>query len=129
MTPPLRRLLLWAPVALLLAYEFFLSSQPDLPGPPLPISSGDKLGHAAYFFLVASLAYRALRFGERRPRRRAAWTVVLATLAWGVLDEWHQSFVPGRETEALDVAADAAGALLAALVSERIWRRFEPGAG
>jgi VanZ family protein len=35
---------------------------------------------------------------------------------YGVSDEWHQSFVSGRTSDLLDVAADASGASLAAVV-------------
>jgi VanZ family protein len=41
----------------------------------------------------------------------AAW-VVLITAAIGLLDEWHQMFIPGRTAEINDFLADAAGALL-----------------
>ncbi|MGC2518223.1 MAG: VanZ family protein [Burkholderiales bacterium] len=32
--------------------------------------------------------------------------------AYGVFDEWHQSFVPGRDASLTDVTLDAAGAVL-----------------
>jgi VanZ family protein len=57
---------------------------------------------------------------------RAAAAVVLSTL-YGVSDEWHQSFVPGRSPDVLDVAADAVGstigalAVLAAAAAVRRW--------
>jgi VanZ family protein len=35
-------------------------------------------------------------------------------VAYGVTDEWHQSFVPGRSADAIDLVADAVGAGLAA---------------
>jgi VanZ family protein len=38
-----------------------------------------------------------------------AW---LAVVAFGISDEWHQSFVPGRSADVLDVLADAAGGAL-----------------
>lgn len=124
-----RLFFLWAPVALTLAYEVYLSSQSDLPASPVTFSNVDKVLHGGYFFLMASLAYRALRFGHGWTRGRAALAVVLGFLAYGLVDEWHQSFVPRRESDLRDVAADVAGAALAALVSEAIWRRLEPGSG
>jgi VanZ family protein len=120
-----RPLLLWAPVALLLAYEFYLSSQSHLPSVPLHLPQSDKLLHASYFFLTGALAVRAARFGQGWSRRRTAITLLLGALLWGAVDELHQSFVPGRDVEAADVVADVTGVLIATLVSEKIWRRLE----
>ena len=122
------RLLLWAPVALLLAFEFYLSSLSVLPKTRLlTLPGGDKIAHAGYFFGMASCAVRAARFGHGWSRRRTLVTIVLAAAAYGCLDEFHQSFVPMRDVEAGDVVADTTGALLAALLAERLWvlTRFE----
>jgi hypothetical protein len=43
---------------------------------------------------------------------RCALITVLAVSLYGVLDEVHQSFVPGRQVSALDWAADTIGAVL-----------------
>ena len=117
------RLLVWSPDALLLALQFFLSSQSKLP--EIPLAGGlpgfDKVEHAFYSFLVGMFAVRATRFLERWPPRRTFWTLLLAATAWGLLDEFHQSFVPGRSVEAGDVVADVAGMLVALFAGERIW--------
>jgi hypothetical protein len=42
-----------------------------------------------------------------------AWLAVLIVSAFGVTDEWHQSFVPGRDCDVFDWLADTAGAALA----------------
>jgi VanZ family protein len=42
-------------------------------------------------------------------------TIAIAA-AYGVSDEFHQSFVPRRSVEAMDVAADTVGASIAAFV-------------
>jgi VanZ family protein len=124
-----RRLILWAPVALLLGYEVYLSSQSTLPSPPVEIWNLDKLEHAAYYFLMAAFTIRALRSGQGWSRGRAAAFTVAAALLYGIADEWHQSFVPRRNADPFDVAADVAGALLAALSSEAIWRRLDSRTG
>ncbi|MCX6954305.1 MAG: VanZ family protein [Verrucomicrobia bacterium] len=44
---------------------------------------------------------------------RAGLWAVLAASAYGVSDEFHQSFVPGRSVEVADWMADTLGAALA----------------
>ena len=53
-----------------------------------------------------------------------AWLAVLIVSAFGVTDEWHQSFVPGRSCDVFDWLADTAGAALAvALYVKWAWYR------
>lgn len=40
-----------------------------------------------------------------------ATVATLATFTYGLIDEWHQSFVPGRGFDAQDLWGDLAGAL------------------
>jgi len=44
-----------------------------------------------------------------------ALLAVLASTVYGVTDEVHQRFVPGRTADLLDLAADAVGATIAAV--------------
>jgi VanZ family protein len=120
-----RRLLLWAPVALLLAYEFWLSTRTPSEMPPIGPSfdGADKLQHMTYFFLTGLFAVRAARFGEGWSRTKTAVFLVLAAALWGCSDEIHQSFTPGRSVEIGDVLADVAGVTLAVILGEGILRR------
>ena len=115
----LGRLVRWAPVVLWAALIFVLSSLSGLPAPPGGLT--DKHAHFITYGVLAALVVWAIT--DRAPARTtwgvAAAAVVLATL-YGASDEFHQSFVPGREVSALDLAADAGGALLAAVVL-RAW--------
>src|SRR5690349_21263876 len=71
------------------------------------ISHIDKVSHFMVYGLVATLT------GRLGSGWRGAILAVLATSAFGVADEWHQSFVPGRSSEFADWVADTAGAALA----------------
>jgi VanZ family protein len=125
-TPAGRRLLLWAPVAAMMALQVELSSRSHLPPLPLlpSIPGNDKLTHAVWFFLLGVLAWRAARLGEGWSRRRTTLLLILGALLWGISDEAHQSFVPGRDVEPADVAADVVGAAVAAAAAEPLLRRL-----
>jgi VanZ family protein len=118
------RLLLWAPVVLLLAYEFWLSSRTsyEIPSFGPSFEGKDKLEHAAYFFLTGVLAVRAARFGERWGLAKTAGFLLLGAALWGCSDEIHQSYTPGRSVEIGDVLADVAGVGLAVAAGEWILR-------
>lgn len=109
-----RRLWLWGPPAIYALAIFFTSS---LSSPPSPPQLTDKHMHLSAYAGLALVILRALSGG-----RWAGVTVVtglqavaMAT-AYGVTDEWHQSFVPGRYPDLLDVVADATGGALAVAV-------------
>jgi len=119
------RVLLWAPVALLLGYEFYLSAQSgrDLPVFGPWFSGKDKVEHLAYFFLTGLCAVRSARFGENWSRAKTAVFLLLAAVLWGCSDEIHQSYTPGRSVEIGDVLADVAGVALAVTLGERFLRK------
>ena len=125
------RFVLWAPVTLLLAFEFWLSGLPPhrLPRLLFWFEGMDKLEHGLYFFLTGLAAVRVARFGERWTRAKTAVFLLLAATLWGCSDEIHQSFVPGRSVEIGDVVADVAGVALAVAFGEAILRtaRLERG--
>jgi VanZ family protein len=101
----------WVPALLYMAGIFIVSSIPDLG--PLPGGVSDKSGHTLAYAGLGALLLFALARGrpERVTLGRAAIAVALAS-AYGVTDEWHQSFVPGRSAEVADVLADVLGAAL-----------------
>ncbi len=70
------------------------------------IVSIDKIGHFLVFGLLATLLART------QPPRRWWLGVVLAS-AYGIFDEFRQSFTPGRAVEVADWVADTLGALVA----------------
>jgi VanZ family protein len=117
-TPAQRRFVGWLPATAWLTMIFVLSSQPALPSPP---AVNDKQAHAFTFGVLAVLLLMGLA-GWRwaSVTRSALLTAFLLAAAYGVTDELHQRFVPGRTPDVADVAADAAGAALA-MVAAWAW--------
>jgi VanZ family protein len=104
-------LIYWIPAILYMAGIFVVSSIPDLG--PLPGGVSDKSGHTLAYAGLGGLLLFALAQGrvDGVTLRRAGLAVALATV-YGITDECHQSFVPGRSPEVADVIADAVGATL-----------------
>jgi VanZ family protein len=95
------------------AFIFTLSSIPRLPSPPSAIT--DKHLHLGTYAVLAALLVRALARGTwTGVSMRVAIAAFVAATLYGVSDELHQRFVPGRDVSAGDLLADAAGAALAA---------------
>ena len=96
-----------------MAALFFVSSLSSLPSPPAGIT--DKHEHFFFYGILAALSLRALANGDwRRIRLASVIGAILISSAYGVSDEFHQRFVPGRTYDVLDMAADAIGSAAAA---------------
>jgi VanZ family protein len=101
----------WAPVILLMTVIFALSAQSDV---PMPDNMSDVSAHSLAYAALAFLILRALSGGfPARVTLRAALAAVALTVAYGVTDEIHQMFVPGRTAELRDLRSDAVGAVCA----------------
>ena len=112
---PSRRMVLWLPPLLYAALIFHFSSQSD-PLPTIRVAVWDKLLHAAEFALLALLLCRALR-GEGRTWGAALALALLLTSGYGATDEWHQGYVPRRDSTVYDWEADTVGAAAGILLA------------
>lgn len=109
MSPRTRAWLSWAPAILWAVVIFALSAQPSLPSAGV----SDKQAHLATYALLAGLCLMGLTgWRQRRIAGGPALVAFVMAVLYGVSDEWHQSFVPGRTPDVADVAADAIGAAL-----------------
>jgi VanZ family protein len=75
-----------------------------------------KMGHVTEYFILSLLILRGIR--AEKAGTHLGWA--LATIAivgcYAALDEFHQSFVPGRTAAVSDVLIDTAGAVAAQVV-------------
>ncbi|HEX2468224.1 MAG TPA: VanZ family protein [Solirubrobacterales bacterium] len=110
-----------APLALM-AVIFFLSAQSD-PGADVG-AVGRVVAHAGEYALLCLLWAWALLPSLRWPAPVVAAAAI--SLAYAASDEFHQSFVPGREASAFDLVVDTAGIALAVALA---LARLSPRAG
>jgi VanZ family protein len=85
-----------------------------------------KSGHLAEYFIFSCLLLRGIR-GQRTDMRLAWAALAIAiVLGYASLDEFHQSFVPGRTAAVSDVLLDTLGGTVAQVVALAIgWRQSE----
>lgn len=115
--------LLWGPVVLFAVFIFLMSSTSS-PGGMDPFPNFDKVAHFLVYGVFALLMFRGLSrtTGTKNFLLIAILTVIL-TVAYGMSDEFHQSFVPERDSDVKDIVADGIGAT-AAVTILYIRRRF-----
>lgn len=113
----------WLPAGLVAVAIFVASSLPatSLPLPGL-FAGQDKLEHLLAYAVLAGFVARAWR---RRTHTGSLGVFLLATAAavlYGISDELHQSLVPGRTVDPLDLLADSVGGALGAAVEGALAR-------
>lgn len=83
-----------------------------------------KSAHFVEYFILSLLVLRGIRAG--RKENRIGWAIVAVGIVAGyaALDEFHQSFVPGRTAAVADVLLDTGGGVAAQLVAALVmfWR-------
>ena len=73
--------------------------------------------HSSCYALLTILLFWAWNEGLTPGKNAGSYFFpVLITVLYGISDEFHQSFVPGRNPEVGDVLSDAIGAMLGAAV-------------
>jgi VanZ family protein len=95
----------WVPPVLYAALIFYLSSRSSFPVPGY-VWDFDKVIHFGEYGFFAALLLRATR--------SPLVSLLIASL-YGVSDEVHQAFVPGRDSSPFDWMADTLGAGLVCL--------------
>lgn len=107
----------FVPVVLWMGIIFYLSAQRKLPHPPhIAMQLISVAGHFTVYLVLAALSWWALGAFRLEARTRGV-IVFLAALAYGVTDEWHQSFVPGRTPDIRDLMVDAVGAAVGIFIA------------
>lgn len=84
-----------------------------------------KTAHIVEFFIFSLLLYRAMVNSNMKTDRLLLVTVIFAAFLYGLTDEYHQSFTPGRGPMLRDVAIDTSGSVLFILSLKHVVIRNE----
>ena len=105
----------WLPPLGYMAAIFFVSS---LPNPQIGGDTPDYVLHALEYFLLTLLLIRLFLSSNRDNRHVFSWQYacvlgVIVAVSYGVTDEIHQYFIPGRHCSVHDVVSDMIGSIVA----------------
>lgn len=104
---------------------FILTSLPSSAAITMNVS--DKIEHFGAYGLLSVFLYLNLYFQNRFELLKkfpATFTVLIASI-YGMVDEIHQMYVPGRSAEFLDWLADFSGSLVAVLITRYLIGRIK----
>ncbi len=112
----LKYLLRIVPMTFVMGTIFILSHQSGdffhLPG----IIAVDKIGHLTIYGLLALSVLWALSPAGKGNRFFFACLTLFVCFFYGLSDEFHQSFIPGRFPSSMDLLADTLGAALVIMI-------------
>jgi VanZ family protein len=76
-----------------------------------------KCGHFVEYFVLSLLILRGIRGGRREMRLAWILAAIVIVAGYASLDEFHQSFVPGRTPAVSDVLLDTTGGAAAQAIA------------
>lgn len=101
----------WFPVILYSGIIFYVSSVPNVKT-PLQEMQFDKFLHVLVYMPFGCLLARGISNTQGSvPRGILLTSVLLVSFLYGLSDEIHQSFVPGRNAGVIDIIADTIGGM------------------
>jgi VanZ family protein len=111
------------PVLVYAATIFYISSLSLFLEESSSFSGFDKLVHFLEYYPFGWLICRWLLSAERSfLRKHAILLTIVVGISYGLSDEWHQSFVPGRDASLWDALFDATGVAVAAFTYRILMR-------
>jgi VanZ family protein len=117
-------ILVYVPLAVYWIALFVGTSMPSMNVPSFTLN--DKLVHFTAFFILAFLLSLSILYQNKYQILKNFYIVsafIISSL-YGLIDEFHQIFIPGRSSDILDWTADSAGALAGVLIVSFLLKRF-----
>lgn len=104
----------WLLVIIWMGVIYWFSDQSQLipPTNPLLAHAIAVLGHITFFGILYLFFTRAAKASYPLHSWRLLQVGLVFVFLYGLSDEYHQSFVPGRDASLLDVGLDVIGAVL-----------------
>ena len=111
------RIKVWIPVFLYMLLIFYMSSleAKELPAVQIDLSPI----HILEFFILSYLVFRAISNEKLKTLHIFILTILISTM-YGIIDEMHQLFVPGRYFSIFDIIFNFIGS---SLILFKFWKK------
>lgn len=103
----------------LIAWCVFVFTASSIPSKNIPAlgENVDKVIHFGIYGALCWLAHVAFHHQSNfSVKKYSLLAAVLFTMVFGISDEFHQMFTPGRSSDMLDLAADTVGGLVYSVI-------------
>lgn len=114
-----------APWILMMIAITIESSISNIKLPNIGLNFTDKLAHFVVFGIMGWVLTRGMILSKIK---YPVLISILIGFVFAIIDEWHQSFVPGRDSDVLDVLADLIGLIVFANIYKLFTYYFPPKA-
>lgn len=119
-----KKLKRWLPTLVWVALIFIASSIPVIPEKGLNLPHGfDKAIHFIEYLILALLLRRGLFHDSLHIGNLVRGLMIIASIAVAAMDEFYQSYIPGRDSSLLDLLSDVAGITAGFLIASVMQRR------
>lgn len=98
------------PIIIYCTIIFYYSSQPTINGPIGTLIINDKIKHAIAYLILSILIFRATQ--KTKYKKYSYLISIIFSTLYGISDEFHQYFVPGRMMSIYDIFANFLGSVL-----------------
>lgn len=112
------------PAILYAALIIAVSSMPNLHAGAINVPGLDKAAHFAEYAIFSVLVFRS--FANISSRMHINYTFLLSLLfisIFAIIDEFYQRYIPGRDSDVLDIIFDLLGSILILFVLWRLAKR------
>lgn len=120
----MQKIIFYLPLILISIAIFIISNMSQVSFPPIHIFGKDKLLHFIAYFVYAVFALLAMIAYNKELAYKAIIMAFFMSVLFGLSDEIHQYFVPGRCADIFDLLADTLGISFAMLFRKQVYQIY-----
>ncbi len=114
----------WFPVIVWMGFIFWLSSIPDLKSGLKEDFILRKIAHVLEYAILTFLLFRAMMIEGINIQKAVIFSIIIAFF-YALTDEYHQTFIQGRQGSLKDAGVDSIGVILMSVLCYTKYRKLK----